>query len=69
MSADPTTPIPGPLPPLQAADTLTSCPVCHGYGTADGKPAGDLARDTYADPGPCSACDGTGNARPVGGAR
>lgn len=69
MSTTPTTPAPGPLPPLQAADALPPCPACNGYGTADGEPAGDLARDTYDDPGPCAACGGTGSASPAGGAR
>lgn len=36
------------------------CPTCHGYGTADGEPAGTLPRDTYDDPGPCARCGGSG---------
>lgn len=39
------------------------CPECHGYGTADGEPAGTLPRDTYDDPGPCELCEGTGTIR------
>ena len=41
---------------------MTACKTCHGYGTADGEPAGDLPRDTYDDPGPCPVCEGTGKA-------
>lgn len=40
------------------------CEACNGYGTADGEPAGTWARDFGPDdPGPCLACDGTGDAR------
>lgn len=39
---------------------MTACSACHGYGTADGEPAGNLPRDTYDDPGPCARCGGSG---------
>jgi hypothetical protein len=43
-----------------------ACPTCHGYGTADGLPAGIRSPFSASgwyyrpDPGACGACAGTG---------